>query len=150
MKPWSFHVEEVTLRLPWVVAIGYSPPCCNILVRNVRSTRVVPSHSTLRNHAARNHFLASAVCVRPRWQPPGEAAPRVIATTVPAFIEQAPAGPGSKPIFEERMLSADVRVHRNLAQAWAHYSVRFGDRDLVATWRGMDAFTLMWSDGRWK
>jgi hypothetical protein len=84
------------------------------------------------------------------WQPPGEPAPRVVSTTVPAFVEQAPAGPGSKPIFEERLMGADIRVHRNLAQAWARYTVLFGDTGSVATWRGMDALTLIWHDGRWK
>jgi len=84
------------------------------------------------------------------WQPPGAPEPRVVTTTVPAFVAQAPAGPGSKSIFEERLLGADIQVHRNLAQAWARYSVRFGDTGAVATWRGVDAFTLMWHDGRWK
>lgn len=83
------------------------------------------------------------------WQPAGEPRPRIVATTVPAFVEQAPAGPGSKPIFEDRLLGADIRVHGGLAHAWARYAVRFGDSASVATWRGIDAFTLMWHDGRW-
>jgi hypothetical protein len=84
------------------------------------------------------------------WQPPGEAAPRVVATTVPEFVAQAPQGPGSQPIFEERMGRADVRAHRSLAQAWAEYHARFGRPDSVATWSGIDAFTLMRHEGRWK
>ena len=96
-----------------------------------------------------SHFWPGATLTSV-WQPAGEPAPRVVTTTVPAFIEQAPAGPGSRSIFEERMLSAVVRVHQNLAQAWAHYAVRFGDPDSVATWRGIDAFTLIWHDGRWR
>lgn len=84
------------------------------------------------------------------WQPPGEPASKVVATTVPAFVQQAPAGPGSKPIFEEKLLGADIRVHKNLAHAWARYAVRFGDSSSVATWRGIDAITLLWHDGRWR
>lgn len=84
------------------------------------------------------------------WAPPGESGPRVVATTVPDFVRQAPMGPGSQPIFSERMLDADVRLHGNLAQAWARYEVRFGTADSIATWRGIDAFTLMAHDGRWR
>lgn len=84
------------------------------------------------------------------WQPPGEPAPRVSTYTVPEFVAQAPEGPDSKPIFEERMVSAEVRHYGNLAHAWAHYTARFGDSAQVATWKGIDAFTLMRHDGRWR
>jgi hypothetical protein len=84
------------------------------------------------------------------WQPPGEDAPRVVTTTVPEFVRLAPQGPGSKPIFEERMDSSDVRLVGNLAHVWAHYTARFGDSTDVATWRGIDAFTLMKHDGHWR
>ena len=53
-------------------------------------------------------------------------------------------------IFEERMDSVRVRLTGNLAQAWAFYSARFGDSTSVATWRGVDAFTVMSHDGRWR
>ncbi|HSJ13043.1 MAG TPA: DUF4440 domain-containing protein [Longimicrobiales bacterium] len=84
------------------------------------------------------------------WAPPGEATPRVVAITVPEFVEQAPSGPGSKPIFEERMLEVVVTVQGPLAQAWARYRARFGDPGAVAEWTGVDAFTLLRHDGRWK
>lgn len=84
------------------------------------------------------------------WQPPGEPAPRVMAVTVPEFVAKAPEGPGSRPIFEERMTGADVRLSGNLAQVWASYVARFGDTGAVQTWRGIDAFTLMKHDGRWR
>jgi len=84
------------------------------------------------------------------WQPPGEDARRVVTTTVPEFVRLAPQGPDSKPIFEERMDSSDVRLAGNLAHVWAHYTARFGDSTDVVTWRGIDAFTLMKHDGRWR
>jgi len=95
------------------------------------------------------HFWPSATLTTV-WQPPGENAPRVVTTTVPEFVRLAPQGPDSKPIFEERMDSSDVRVAGNLAHVWAHYTARFGDSTDVATWRGIDAFTLMKHDGRWR
>lgn len=84
------------------------------------------------------------------WAPPGETGPRVVVTTVPAFVEQAPSGPGSKPVFEERMLEVAVTGHGPLAQAWARYKARFGEPGQVAEWTGVDAFTLMKYQGRWK
>ncbi len=84
------------------------------------------------------------------WQPAGEPAPRVVATTIPEFVAKAHEGPGSKAIFEEHMTGARVRVTGNLAQVWARYTVRFGDSTDVATWEGIDAFTLMQHEGRWR
>jgi hypothetical protein len=55
------------------------------------------------------------------WQPPGEDAPRVVTTTVPEFLVQAPSGPGSKPIFHEAMTGAETRIEGDLAHVWATY-----------------------------
>ncbi len=100
-------------------------------------------------NAFAEHFWPGATLTTV-WQAPGESAPRVVATTVPRFIEQAPLGPDSKPIFEERMDRAEVRSQGNLAHVWAHYTARFGDSGHVASWQGIDAFTLMKHDGRWR
>jgi hypothetical protein len=95
------------------------------------------------------HFWPSATLTTV-WQKPGENAPRVVTTTVLEFVRLAPQGPDSKPIFEERMDSSDVRIAGNLAHVWAHYTARFGDSTDVATWHGIDAFTLMKHDGHWR
>lgn len=84
------------------------------------------------------------------WQPPEEEGERVVVQSIPDFVARAPEGPGSREIFEEEMLSAEVRVTGNLAQAWARYSARFGDPGDVMEWEGTDAFTLMKHDGRWR
>lgn len=96
-----------------------------------------------------NHFWPGAT-ITTVWQPPGETGERVVVTSIPEFVEQAPEGPGSREIFEEEMTSADLRVTGNLAQAWARYSARFGDPGDVAEWEGTDAFTLLRHEGRWK
>ncbi len=96
-----------------------------------------------------SHFWKGAT-ITTVWQPAGEPAERVVVTSVPDFVAQAPAGPGSKPIFEEKMTGADVRVFQNLAQVWARYDARFGDPESVMEWSGIDAFTLMKHEGRWK
>jgi ketosteroid isomerase-like protein len=84
------------------------------------------------------------------WQPPGEPAERVVATSITEFIAQAPQGPGSREIFEEKMTSAEALGSGDLAVVWAHYSARFGDPGDVREWTGIDAFTLLRHDGRWR
>ena len=84
------------------------------------------------------------------WQPSDEDSPRVISVTVPEFVEQAHLGPDSKPIFEEKMTNAEVRVYKILAHVWAHYDARFGDPGNITEWKGIDAFTLIKHEGKWK
>jgi hypothetical protein len=95
------------------------------------------------------HFWPGAT-IGTVWQPPGEPAPRVDLQTVATFVERAPEGPGSKPIFEERMLDAEVHVRGNLALVYARYRARFGDENDVTEWEGLDAFTLLEHQGEWR
>jgi hypothetical protein len=96
-----------------------------------------------------SHFWEGATLATV-WQPPGEPAPRVTRLTVPEFVRQAPAGPGSQPVFEERLLGMELRLHGDLAQVWARYEARFGRADSLGTWQGIDAFTLMRHQARWR
>jgi hypothetical protein len=96
-----------------------------------------------------DHFWAGAT-ITTVWQPPGAAAPGVTYTTVPEFVAAAPQGPDSREIFEETMLDARIRVAGGLAQAWVRYHARFGDPGAVREWEGVDAFTLMRHEGRWR
>lgn len=96
-----------------------------------------------------DHFWPGATLTTP-WQPPDDSVVRVIATTVEDFVAQAPLGPGSRAIFEERMDSSRVRGSAHLAQVWAWYSARFGDPGVVSAWSGVDAFTLVRHEGRWR
>lgn len=84
------------------------------------------------------------------WPAPGENKPRVWVSTIPEFVAEAPNGPGSKPIFSERMTASEIKVKGRLAQVWAHYDAEFGDEGNVMKWSGIDAFTLLKFDGRWK
>lgn len=96
-----------------------------------------------------DHFWPGAIMTT-IWMPPGEEVERVVATTVPEFVAQAPLGPGSKEVFEERMESASIRVDGNLAQAWARYEARFGDPGEIMEWTGIDAFSLLKHGGTWR
>ncbi len=74
----------------------------------------------------------------------------MVASSISDFVAQVPRGPGSKPIFEERMTRAEVRAVNDLAQVWVHYTARFGEPGEVEEWFGIDAFTLLKHQGRWK
>jgi hypothetical protein len=95
------------------------------------------------------HFWPGAT-ITTVWQAPGETTPRVTSYTVPAFIEQAPAGPGSKEIFEERMLSAEVHMRSGLGMVFARYRARFGNPGDVSEWEGLDSFALLKHAGEWR
>ena len=84
------------------------------------------------------------------WQPPGEPEPRVVPTTVEAFVEQAHLGPGSREIFEERMLEAQIDARGNIAHAWVRYRARFGDSTNLMEWEGTDVFSLLRHRGEWR
>ncbi len=100
-------------------------------------------------NAYSGHFWPGAT-ISTIWQPSGEKAPRVFTQTIPEFVAQAPQGPGSKPIFEEKMTGAKVRATGRLAQVWARYEAKFGEAGALESWSGTDAFTLLKHEGRWK
>ena len=96
-----------------------------------------------------SHFWPGAT-ITTVWQAAGEPAPKVLITPIQDFIAQTPLGPNSQPVFEERMVDADVRVNGNLSQVWANYKARFGGLGKIDEWTGIDAFTLMKQEGHWK
>jgi ketosteroid isomerase-like protein len=95
------------------------------------------------------HFAPGAVLATV-WVPPAAAGPELLVQTVPEFVAAAPAGPGSQPIFEERMTAVDIEVEGDLATARARYAARFGSPGSVAEWTGTDAFTFLRHGGRWR
>jgi hypothetical protein len=100
-------------------------------------------------NAFASHFWPGAD-ITTVWQPPGEESDRVVATTIEEFVLQAPQGPGSREVFEEWMIEADIRVQDDLAQAWVRYGARFGDPGDIDEWEGIDAITLLKHDETWK
>ena len=96
-----------------------------------------------------DHFWEGATMAT-IWPAPGTTTPTVWISSVPEFVAQAPEGPGSKPIFEEKMTSAKILVEGNLAQVWATYDAKFGEEGNIMEWSGIDAFTLLKFEGRWR
>lgn len=94
-----------------------------------------------------SHFWPGATLTTV-FQPPDESAPRVVTTSVPAFVAQA-TQQASKRVFHERMMDADVVVTGDIAQVRAHYDARISSPD-ARRWQGTDVFTLMKHGGRWR
>jgi hypothetical protein len=111
--------------------------------------RYYSDFSARRWSAYASHFWPGAT-ITTAFQPQGESAERVVVMPIAEFVAKAPQGPGSQPIFEERMTQADVRVEGDLAQAWTRYTVKFGRPEKLSEWTGADAFTLMRFDGKWR
>lgn len=161
MPPTRAAIGRLTCGLlaPLLLAACAAPPPA----RAVPGSERTPEHNAVRDAlwayyrdlSARDwerfaeHFWPGAT-LSTLWQARGQSRPQVNTVTVEEFVERAPEGPGSKPIFEERPLAAEVRVSGPLAQAWVRYEARFGDERELATWRGIDAFSLFFHEGRWR
>jgi len=70
--------------------------------------------------------------------------------TPAAFIEMVRKNVEGKEIFEEKMEAASVRAHGDVAQVWSSFAGREGSGTTIRTWGGVDAFTLVKSEGRWR
>lgn len=97
----------------------------------------------------RSHFWKNAT-ITTTWQQPGDSVAMVDVTTIDDFIKEAPLGPGSQPVFEEKMLESKINVQNNIADAWIKYEAKFGKPDSLVTWTGTDVFTLLRHNGQWK
>lgn len=84
------------------------------------------------------------------WQPPGASAPDVVVTTIEDFLAHTDEGPDAQPVFEERLLAAEITVVGDLAMVWARYEAAFGTPDALVQWQGVDAFTWLRFGGEWR
>lgn len=105
--------------------------------------------SARRWNAFASHFWPGAT-IATIWQPKGEPRERVHVQSVAEFIAQTPEGADSKSILSERMLDAEIHVQDGLAQAWVRYEAEFGEPGEVTKWTGVDAFSIIKFDGRWR
>ncbi len=96
-----------------------------------------------------SHFWPGAT-ITTVWRPKTADKLQVTITSIPDFVAQSSDGACSQPIFDERMEGAEIKIHNGLAQVWTHYRARFGKPGHTQQWSGIDAFTLLKYDGRWK
>jgi hypothetical protein len=95
-------------------------------------------------------FFSEEATLTTVWQDEQDTLPRIHSTTIDEFIARTPEGPDSQPIFEEKMLEAEVSVKGGLAQAWVRYAATFGSADHLMKWTGYDLFSFIRHQGRWK
>ncbi len=100
-------------------------------------------------NAFASHFWPGATLTTV-WQAEGADRPGVVASSIPRFIEEAPLGPDSKPIFEERLRHLSLQVRGGIAFAWADYNAKFGEPGDMGYWSGVDAITLLRHEDQWK
>ena len=99
--------------------------------------------SSRRWDALEAHFLPEASLVFATANGPRRLTPT-------AFIEMVKKAVEGKEVFEERMLTGSVRAHGDLATVWSSFEGREGNGTEIRTWSGVDAFTLVKVEGRWK
>ena len=66
------------------------------------------------------------------------------------FDAMARKGVEGQPIYEERCDTLDARVHRDMAHAWSHFSAKVGTEEKLQKWSGIDAYSLLRIDGKWR
>ncbi|WKZ58357.1 MAG: nuclear transport factor 2 family protein [Cyclobacteriaceae bacterium] len=84
------------------------------------------------------------------WQTESDSVPGIFSVSIDEFIDQTPQGPDSQPIFEERMISHEITVKGNLAQAWVKYEAAFGTDENLMRWKGYDQFSLIRFKVEWR
>lgn len=99
--------------------------------------------SSRRWEALEAHFLPEASLVFATPSGPRRMTPA-------KFIEMVRKNVEGKEIFEERMTAGSVRAHGDLATVWSSFEGREGNGADIRTWSGVDAFTLVKVEGRWR
>lgn len=102
-----------------------------------------------RDWEAYRDFFTDKAVLTTIWQSVEDTIPVVFTNSVTEFLEQTAAGPDSQPIFEERMVSSEIKVKNGLATAWVAYEAKFGTEDNLMEWTGSDLFSLIKHRDRW-
>jgi hypothetical protein len=95
-------------------------------------------------------FFSDDATITTIWAVDSVSSPEIYSNTIDEFIAQTKAGPDSQPIFEEKMLSSEISVKGDLAQAWVNYQARFGSTDNLMEWKGTDLFSFIYFNSEWK
>lgn len=95
-------------------------------------------------------FFAKEATLTTIWQPEAASSPEIHTNTITEFLAQTGDGPDSQPIFEEKMTRAEIQVKGNLAYAWVNYEAKFGTPDQLMEWKGLDLFSFIRHQNKWK
>lgn len=105
---------------------------------------------TRRDWKAYREFFWDKAIITTVWQKEGDEEEVVHTTTINEFIAQTHLGPDSQPIFEEKPIDIKITVKNDLAQAWVTYEAKFGSEENLMKWKGMDLFSLLKHNERWR
>jgi len=84
------------------------------------------------------------------WAEHQDSIAKISTYTITEFLAQTKDGPDSQPIFEEKLVSADIKMKNNLANAWVKYEAKFGTKDQLMEWKGIDLFSFIKYNEEWK
>ena len=103
-----------------------------------------------RNWKAYQAYFSSDASLTTIWKEQTDSIPKIKTSSITDFIAQTKDGPDSQPIFEEKMLSSEIEIKNNLAQAWVSYEAKFGTQDNLFEWKGIDLFSFIRYNNEWK
>lgn len=84
------------------------------------------------------------------WKEETDSMPKIFTNSITDFIKKTNEGPDSQPVFEEKMLNSEIDVNKNLALAWVSYEAKFGTKDNLMKWNGVDLFSFIRYNNEWK
>lgn len=95
-------------------------------------------------------FFSEEATLTTIWPTEDSNTPQIHTNTITEFLAQTGEGPDSQPIFEEKMTKAEINIRGNLAQAWVNYEAKFGSKDSLLEWTGIDLFSFIKHNEEWK
>lgn len=103
-----------------------------------------------RDWTSYQRFFSPDATLTTIWPAEGTNTPQIHTNTISEFLAQTSEGPDSQPIFEEKMIKSEITCKGNLAQAWVNYEAKFGSKDSLLEWKGLDLFSFIRHNGEWK
>lgn len=103
-----------------------------------------------RDWASYRQFFSAEATLTTIWSAEDSNSPQIHTNTITEFLAQTAEGPDSQPIFEEKMTKAEISLNGNLAQAWVNYEAKFGSKDSLLEWKGLDLFSFIRHNNEWK
>jgi len=103
-----------------------------------------------RDWASYRRFFSAEATLTTIWTAEGASTPQIHTNTITEFLAQTGEGPDSQPIFEEKMTKSEITCKGNLAQAWVNYEAKFGSKDSLLEWKGLDLFSFIRHNDEWK
>src|SRR5690606_30681319 len=83
-------------------------------------------------------------------QTEADSVPGLFSVSIDEFIDRTSQGRDRQRRCEERMISHEITVKGNVAQAWVKYEAKFGMDESLMQWKGYDHFSLIRFKDEWR